>query len=237
VNPSWFFCLWFPSQILELRGSILGFRCSRVRGVLGGISSIPLDLTSFGRYKLGYGLLMRCSYYPQSLAQVHGAIREIKVWIWGSWPASVVHPELPRLHRSGRCSWPIWQVRTTCGICLGWSTGLMCFWAVVLLVSSWSVSTCLDRFCVGFSFRAICVLGVFLFQGLKKSLRLSGMLIVRLLLPSAWPALSTGLTGAAQAASRASSRYACWCVLAQRVVCWFLGLVAPQWLRGLGQLG
>jgi hypothetical protein len=26
---------------------------------------------------------MRRSYYPQSLAQVHGAIREIKVWIWG----------------------------------------------------------------------------------------------------------------------------------------------------------
>jgi hypothetical protein len=26
----------------------LGFRCSRVRGVLGGISSIPLHSTSFG---------------------------------------------------------------------------------------------------------------------------------------------------------------------------------------------
>jgi hypothetical protein len=38
-----------------------------VRGVLGGISSIPLDLASFGGQKLGYGLLMRCSYYPQSL--------------------------------------------------------------------------------------------------------------------------------------------------------------------------
>jgi hypothetical protein len=25
VNPSWFFCLWFPSQIRELRGSILVF--------------------------------------------------------------------------------------------------------------------------------------------------------------------------------------------------------------------
>jgi hypothetical protein len=30
VNPSWFFCLWFPSQIREVRGSILGFF-----GVLG----------------------------------------------------------------------------------------------------------------------------------------------------------------------------------------------------------
>jgi hypothetical protein len=27
---------------------------------------------------------MRCSYYPQSLVQVCGAIREIEVWIWGS---------------------------------------------------------------------------------------------------------------------------------------------------------
>jgi hypothetical protein len=62
----------------------LGFRCSRVRGVLGRISSIPFDLESFGGQYLGYGLLMRCSYYPQSLAQVRGAIREIKVWIWGS---------------------------------------------------------------------------------------------------------------------------------------------------------
>jgi hypothetical protein len=27
---------------------------------------------------------MRCSYHPQSLVQVRGAIREIEVWIWGS---------------------------------------------------------------------------------------------------------------------------------------------------------
>jgi hypothetical protein len=27
---------------------------------------------------------MRRSYYPQSLVQVRGAIREIEVWIWGS---------------------------------------------------------------------------------------------------------------------------------------------------------
>jgi hypothetical protein len=40
---------------------------------------------------------------------------------------------------------------------------------------------CLVLFCVGFSFRAGCVLGVFLFQGLEKSLRLSGTLVVRLL--------------------------------------------------------
>jgi hypothetical protein len=27
---------------------------------------------------------MRCSFNLQSLVQVHGAIREIEVWIWGS---------------------------------------------------------------------------------------------------------------------------------------------------------
>jgi hypothetical protein len=37
------------------------------------------------------------------------------------------------------------------------------------------------RFCVGLSFHAGCVLGVFLFQGLEKSLRLSGTLVVWLL--------------------------------------------------------
>jgi hypothetical protein len=36
-------------------------------------------------------------------------------------------------------------------------------------------------FCVGFSFRAGCVLGVFLFQGLEKSLRLSGTFVVQLM--------------------------------------------------------
>jgi hypothetical protein len=41
-----------------------GFQCSRVRGVLGGISWIPLDLASFGEPNLGYGVPMRCSYYP-----------------------------------------------------------------------------------------------------------------------------------------------------------------------------
>jgi hypothetical protein len=61
-----------------------GFRCPRVRGVLGGISPISLNLASFGGQKLGYGLPMRCSYYPQSLAQIRGVIREIGSWIWAS---------------------------------------------------------------------------------------------------------------------------------------------------------
>jgi hypothetical protein len=87
-----------------------GFRCSRVRGVLGGISSIPLDLASFGRPNLGYGVPMRCSYYPQSLAQICGAIQEIGSWILGSCPAGAVHPEslghtglTGASHRSDRC--------------------------------------------------------------------------------------------------------------------------------------
>jgi hypothetical protein len=52
---------------------------------------------------------------------------------------------------------------------------------LVLLVSSWSVWSCFVRFCVEFSFCAGCVLGVFLFQCLEKSLRLSGTLVVRML--------------------------------------------------------
>jgi hypothetical protein len=62
------------------------FGVFRVLGLeaFGVISSIPLVWTSFGGIKLGYELLMRCSYCPQSLVQACGAIREIKVWIWRS---------------------------------------------------------------------------------------------------------------------------------------------------------
>jgi hypothetical protein len=71
-----------PPKSVSQGARFWGFLCSRVRGVLGGISSIPLVWTSFGGINLGYGLLMRCSYYPQSLVQVRGAIQEIKAWIW-----------------------------------------------------------------------------------------------------------------------------------------------------------
>jgi hypothetical protein len=73
-----------PSKSVSKGARFWGFPSSRVRGVLGAISSIPPFWTSFGGIKLGYGLLMRCSFYPQSLVQVRGAIREIEVWIWGS---------------------------------------------------------------------------------------------------------------------------------------------------------
>jgi hypothetical protein len=73
-----------PPKSVSKGSRFWGFRCSRVRGVLGGISSIPLDLVSFGGPDLGYGVPMRCSYYPQCLAQIRGAIRQIRSWIWGS---------------------------------------------------------------------------------------------------------------------------------------------------------
>jgi hypothetical protein len=73
-----------PPKSVSKGARFWGFPSSRVRGVLCGISSIHPFWTSFGGIKLGYGLLMRCSYYPQSLVQVRGAIQEIEVFIWGS---------------------------------------------------------------------------------------------------------------------------------------------------------
>jgi hypothetical protein len=46
-----------------------GFLGARVRGVFSGISSIPLDLASFGGPNLIYGVPMRCSYYPKVLCK------------------------------------------------------------------------------------------------------------------------------------------------------------------------
>jgi hypothetical protein len=53
---------------------------------------------------------MRCSYYPQSLVEIRGAIWEIGSWFWGSCPVGAVHPELPDLtgltgaaHQPDRC--------------------------------------------------------------------------------------------------------------------------------------
>jgi hypothetical protein len=73
-----------PPKFVSKGAQFWGFLGSRVRGVLGGISSIPLDLASFGGPNLGYGVPMRCSYCRQSLAQIRGAIRGIGSWIWGS---------------------------------------------------------------------------------------------------------------------------------------------------------
>jgi hypothetical protein len=84
MNPLWFFPFDSPPKSVSKGARFWGFRCSRVRGGLGGISSNPLDLASFGGQNLGYGVPMRCSYYPQSLAQIRGAVREIGSWIWRS---------------------------------------------------------------------------------------------------------------------------------------------------------
>jgi hypothetical protein len=63
-NPSWFFPFDSPPKFVRKGARFWGFLGSRVRGVLGGISSIPLILASFGGPNLGYGVPKRCSYYP-----------------------------------------------------------------------------------------------------------------------------------------------------------------------------
>jgi hypothetical protein len=100
----------YPPKSMSKGARFWDFLGCRVRGVLGGISSIPLDLSSFGGPNLGYGVPMRCSYYPKSLAQIRGAIPEIGSWIWGCWPAGAVHPKssghtglTSSSHRSNRC--------------------------------------------------------------------------------------------------------------------------------------
>jgi hypothetical protein len=108
-----------PPKSVSKGARFWGFRCSRVRGVLGGISLIPLNLASFGGQNLGYGVPMRCFYCPQSLVQIRGAIREIGSWIWGCWPAGVVHPDELRSHRSDRCLSPFWPVWTLVEFCSG----------------------------------------------------------------------------------------------------------------------
>jgi hypothetical protein len=108
-----------PPKSVSKGARFLGFRCSRVRGVLGGISSIPLDLASFGGQNLGYGVPMRCSYYPQSLVQIREAIRDTGSWIWGCSPTGVVHSDELRSHRSDRCLSLVWPVRTPIKFCLG----------------------------------------------------------------------------------------------------------------------
>jgi hypothetical protein len=67
-------------------------------------------LASFGGQYLGYGLLMRCFYYPQSLAQVHGAIQGSRFGFWGVDPRVLFIPSCPGLtgltgvrDRSDRC--------------------------------------------------------------------------------------------------------------------------------------
>jgi hypothetical protein len=136
----------------------LGCRCSRVRGVLGGISSIPPDLGSFGGQNRGYGLLMRCPYYPQGLVQVRGAIRGSRFGFEGVDPWVLFISSCPgyigltgALDRSGRCeshvgfasgelldscvfgSWCCWSVLglfgvVLLGLCRVFLPCRLCFW-------------------------------------------------------------------------------------------------------------
>jgi hypothetical protein len=101
---------------------------------------------------------MRCSYYPQSLVRIRGANLEIGSWIWRSWPAGSVHPELPRLHRSDRCPWLVWAL---CGIFLRWVVESVCLWVVLVLVSSWQFRRCFGCLGVGFFSCRLCFEGVF----------------------------------------------------------------------------
>jgi hypothetical protein len=59
------------------------FRVLGLEVFLAGFLRFPL----FGQVLVGLNLAMDSSlgsYYPQSLVQVRGAIREIELWIWGS---------------------------------------------------------------------------------------------------------------------------------------------------------
>jgi hypothetical protein len=61
LNHSWFFHFDSPPKSVRKEAQFWGFLLSRVKGILGGISSIPLDLACFGGRNLGYGVPMRCS--------------------------------------------------------------------------------------------------------------------------------------------------------------------------------
>jgi hypothetical protein len=56
-----------PPKSVSKGARFWGFRCFRFRGVFGGVSSIPLDLASFGGQNLDCRVPMRCSYYPKVL--------------------------------------------------------------------------------------------------------------------------------------------------------------------------
>jgi hypothetical protein len=73
----------------------------------------------------------------------------------------------------------------------------VCLWVVVLLVSSWSIWSWFARLCVGFSFLAGCVLGVF-FQGPRE-------VIEALWNTCCAAAAATGLTGPVHRSDRCST--------------------------------
>jgi hypothetical protein len=135
-----------------------GFRCSRVRGVLGGISSIPLDLACFVGPNLGYGVPMRCFYYPKILCKSVEQFRRSVVGFGGVDPRVPFIPRCPGVtgltgasDRSDRCV-PF----------VGFASGELLISCVFGSCWFWSVLGCFGGVCVGFFFRAGCVFwGVF----------------------------------------------------------------------------
>jgi hypothetical protein len=116
-----------------------GFRCSRVRGVLGEISLIPLDLASFGGHKLGYGLSMMCSYIPKVLRKSVERFGRSGVGFEGVDPRVLFIPRSPghtdltgASHQSDRCN-PCWV--------FAWVNIWVCS-----LLSRVAVVSCLGRF-------------------------------------------------------------------------------------------
>jgi hypothetical protein len=79
---AWTWTTWVVSQrrVLKAVFVLLESLSPSRRIFIGSHSLSPLWFA----VSVLHGLLMRCSYYPQSLVQVRGAIREIDVWIWGS---------------------------------------------------------------------------------------------------------------------------------------------------------
>jgi hypothetical protein len=115
----------------------LGFQCSRVRGVLCGISSIPLDLARLGGKNHDYGKSV------ERFGRSRFGFGEVDPWVL----FILSCPGYTGL--TGALDWSDWCVSLV-GFALGEP-----------LVSYWFVWSWFVRFCVGFSFRAGCVLGCF----------------------------------------------------------------------------
>jgi hypothetical protein len=140
MNPSWFFSLWFPSQICEQRGSILG-----VFGALG-LEVFLVDFFDSSRFsKFWWTKSWLWSAHEVFLLSAKSCtnpwsdsgVREFGSWIWGSWPTGPIHPRAAQPDRSDRCSSPVWPVQRLCGFCLRWTCRWVRCCPVLLLFRVW----------------------------------------------------------------------------------------------------
>jgi hypothetical protein len=92
MNPSWFFPFDSSPKSVGKGARFWGFQCFRVRGVLGGISSIPLDLASFGGQKSWLWSAHGCSYYPKVLRKSMERFRRSGVGFGGLEPRVLFIP-------------------------------------------------------------------------------------------------------------------------------------------------